>query len=277
MLCVKPQISSDVIAEIRESNTWVAETAVTEGDRLKIASEGGTVRYYLNDTLVHTSATPPVYPQVADAVLLAMDSEVNDAVILGAGESGFGVLIFALGLGVAFGVIVVSVLQKRIPKEWVFVAAVFVAGGSLFTAASMSDMEPAAAFVFVLGICAGTVYVLGFTMLHQHVEDEFRGRIFSALYTLVRMCVLASFTLGPFLSELFSSGSRALFDDGHASLFGLSIGLPGVRLTLWTAAVIIIAAGFIAAHSIRDAHRKEMVEAPPTKNGKNGNGTSDGG
>ena len=61
--------------------------------------------------------------------------------VLGAGQSGFGALIFALGLGVAGGVIAISVLQRRVAKEWVFVVAVFVAGFSLGTAASMSTME----------------------------------------------------------------------------------------------------------------------------------------
>lgn len=184
--------------------------------------------------------------------------------VLGAGQSGFGVLIFALGLGVAGGVITISVFQRRVPKEWVFVVAVFVAGFSLGTAASMSTLELAAAFVFVLGICAGCVYVLGFTMLHEHVEDELRGRIFSALYTLVRLCVLVAFAVGPFLSELLGELSKSLFEDGHVGLFGVSIAVPGVRLTLWTASAIIVVAGFIAAHSMADAARKQLVTGPPS-------------
>ena len=196
--------------------------------------------------------------------------------VLGAGQSGFGGLIFALGMGVAAGVVTISVLQRRIPKEWVFVVAVFVAGISLFTAASMSTLELASAFVFALGVCAGTVYVLGFTLLHEHVEDDLRGRIFSALYTLVRLCVLISFAVGPFLSEVFGSLSASLFDDQHVGLFGISIGVPGVRLTLWTAALIIVIAGFIATSSMRSAARRELVD-PPRGNGGNGGNGGDGG
>ena len=179
--------------------------------------------------------------------------------VLRSDQSGFGVLIFALGLGVAGGVLAISVFQRRVQKERIFVAAVFVAGVSLFTAASMSTLDVAAVCVFVLGICAGCVYVLGFTLLHEHVEDVLRGRIFSALYTLVRLCVLISFAVGPFLSELLGELSRSVFPDGHVGLGGVSIGVPGVRLTLWTAALIIIAAGFIASSSMRDAARKQLV------------------
>lgn len=184
--------------------------------------------------------------------------------VLGAGQSGFGALIFALGMGVAVGVVSLSVLQRRLPKEWVFVGAVFVAGLSLVAAASMSTLETAAALVFVLGICAGCVYVLGFTLLHEHVEDELRGRIFSALYTLVRLCVLIAFAVGPFLSELLDQLQQRVLDDGHLGLGGVSIAVPGVRLTLWTAGAIIVVAGFIAAHSMRDAARKELVDLPAT-------------
>lgn len=178
--------------------------------------------------------------------------------ILGAGQSGFGLLIFSLGLGVAAGVVGVSVLQRRLPKEWVFVGAVFVAGLSLFAAASMSTLGSSASFVFVLGTCAGTVYVLGFTMLHQHVEDELRGRIFSALYTLVRLCVLVAFAVGPFLADVLDRLSAQLLDR-TIGVAGMSIAVPGVRLTLWTAAFIILVAGVIAAVSMRDATRRELV------------------
>jgi dTMP kinase len=191
--------------------------------------------------------------------------------VLGAGQAGFGALIFALGLGVAGGVITISVFQRRISKEWVFVVAVFVAGLSLGSAASMSAMELAAAFVFVLGTCAGCVYVLGFTMLHEHVADDLRGRIFSALYTLVRLCVLVAFAVGPFLSELLGQLSDELFEDGHVGVGGVAIAVPGVRLTLWTAATIILVAGVIAAHSMVDAARKELVVPPPTGT-RNGDG-----
>ncbi len=179
--------------------------------------------------------------------------------VLGSGQAGFGVLIFALGLGVASGVVAISVFQKRVPKEWAFVSAVFGAGISLLAAASMSALGLASAFVFLLGVCAGTVYVLGFTMLHEHVEDDLRGRIFSALYTLVRLCVLVSFAVGPFLAELFGEASDAVFDDNQISVFGAAIAVPGVVLTLWTAGLIILVAGFIAASSMRDATRRDLV------------------
>ncbi|MEQ1786923.1 MAG: MFS transporter, partial [Acidimicrobiales bacterium] len=148
--------------------------------------------------------------------------------VLNAGTAGFGLFIFALGCGVAVGVVLLSVFQRHIPKARVFTASLFVAGGSLIFAASMSALEFAAIFVAILGVCAGSVYVLGFTLLHESVDDELRGRIFSALYTLVRFCVLIAFAIGPFLSDLLDRLSQSVV-DGEVSVGGLGIATPGVR------------------------------------------------
>jgi dTMP kinase len=174
--------------------------------------------------------------------------------VAGAGTAGFGFLIFALGLGVAFGVVVLSVFQKKLPKAEVFTGAVFVAGAALIVAASMSTLGLAATFVAILGVCAGAVYVLGFTLLHESVDDELRGRIFSALYTLVRFCVLVAFAVGPLLSDLLDRLSKRLVDR-QISLAGWDVAVPGVRLTLWLAGLIIMGAGVLAALSLRAGAR----------------------
>ena len=181
---------------------------------------------------------------------------VFSATVLDAGAAGFGILIFALGTGVALGVIALSVFQRHIPKPQVFAGSVLGAGGSLLIAASMSSLGLASLFVGVLGVCAGSVYVLGFTLLHESVDDELRGRIFSALYTLVRFCVLIAFAIGPFLSGLLNRVSEAAF-DGEIAVAGISIQVPGVRLTLWLAGLIIIGAGFLAFASLRRAPTPE--------------------
>ena len=170
--------------------------------------------------------------------------------VLDAGTAGFGFFIFALGSGVAVGVVVLSVFQRHINKARVFAGSVVVAGLALLIAASMSALELAALFVAILGMCAGSVYVLGFTLLHESVDDELRGRIFSALYTLVRFCVLLAFAVGPLLSDLLERLSLWLF-DGQISVVGLDIAIPGVRLTLWLAGLIIVGAGVLVVLSLR--------------------------
>jgi dTMP kinase len=171
--------------------------------------------------------------------------------ILGAGAAGYGIFITALGVGVAVGVVLLSLTQKKLPLVRMFELAIFGAGGALIVSASLSSLHLAVIGVFVLGICGGAVYVVGFTLLHENVDDELRGRIFSALYTIVRLCLLIAFALGPFLSELLDRISNRLFTNRTISILGRDLFVPGERLTLWLAGVIILGAGTIVAWSLR--------------------------
>ncbi len=178
----------------------------------------------------------------------------------------FPLFITALGFGVAAGVVMLSVLQKRLPKEQIFVMLVFGCGFSLFAGVSMSSFWLAAIGIFFLGLCAGSVYVLGFTLLQEHTEDDMRGRIFATLLTVVRLCVLLALVLGPFLATVFNGFARAATGAPEAatpevSMFGFDLAIPGVRITLWLAALIIIGAGFLAAKSMRMGLRSDLRNA----------------
>jgi dTMP kinase len=170
--------------------------------------------------------------------------------VLGGGSAGFGLLVSAMGFGMAAGVLGLSALQKRLPKPRIFYLSVLGAGVALFAGASMSTLTPALVCVGVVGLCAGSVYVLGFTILHETVADEMRGRIFSSLYTLVRFCLLLSFAAGPLLADRLDALSAGTIHR-HLSFGGGTIDLPGVRLALWLSAVTIVGAGMLAVLSLR--------------------------
>jgi dTMP kinase len=155
--------------------------------------------------------------------------------VFGAGSAGFGLLLTSLGTGVAVGIVGLSIVQRFLPHEKLFLLAMVGAGLCIIGGASMSSITPALAFVGVLGLCAGAVYILGFTILQTNVEDEFRGRIFASLYTLIRFCLLAAFTTAPFL----------------ASLLGRWADWNGARLTLFVGGGIILVAAVVARFSLR--------------------------
>lgn len=170
--------------------------------------------------------------------------------LLDAGESGYGYFITALGLGVATGVGIISFSQRRLNKTRVFTWALVAAAFFLAASASFIRIHVTVTMVFGIGICAGTVYVLGFTLLHENVGDDMRGRIFATLYTLVRTCVLFALALGPLLEETLDRLSKR-FWERNIEVFGLDIYVPGVRLTLWLASAIILVAGVVAVASLR--------------------------
>jgi dTMP kinase len=174
--------------------------------------------------------------------------------VLGAGAAGYGLFTTALGFGVAAGAIIVSALQKRLPKAKVFTTALFFTGAALFAGTSTSSLTVAVVSVFLMGVFVGPVYVIGFVMLQEEVTDELRGRVFSSLNTLVRLCVLVAMIAGPLLAAAFGRLSDLLV-GGAVEIGSVTVALPGVRLALWLAAGIITAAGFLALHSLRSGQR----------------------
>jgi len=179
--------------------------------------------------------------------------------VLGAGSAGYGLFLTVLGVGVAAGVVLVSVLQRHLPKERVFSAAVLTAGVCLFAATSTTTLTPAAILIFGLGVCAGTAYVLGFTLLHESVDDALRGRIFASLNTLVRLCLVSAFALGPFLTGVLDTLVDRHTDNDRVTVVGLEVTIPGVRITMWLAATIMMVAGVLAARSIGWGRRSRTV------------------
>ena len=67
---------------------------------------------------------------------------------------------------------------------------------------------------------------------------------------------------GPLLAALLGKASSALIES-KLDLPGGTLSLPGVRLTLWLAALIIVGAGFAAMASLRAGQREERAGAAP--------------
>jgi dTMP kinase len=180
--------------------------------------------------------------------------------VLGAGASGYGVFVTALGFGAAIGVVGVNFAQRKLSKELLFTVGIIGAGAAMVAAACFSNLVYAALCVGIFGIGAGTAYVVGYTLLHEHVDDEYRGRIFSALYTVVRLCLLIALAVGPFLSSALDSLSNRLFDDRLLAMPGGGhIFLPGVRLTLWLGGLVILVAAVLVVLSLRTEHRRHRT------------------
>jgi dTMP kinase len=144
--------------------------------------------------------------------------------VLGGGNTGFGVLITALGSGVGGGMLVLATLGSRIGRrDLTFAISLILTGAAITMVTTMSSVFGAAGWLFLAGIGAGSSYVMGFTHLHEEVGDEMRGRTFAALYTLARTSLLISGVL------------PAPFDNGirNALAIGGAIVLSAGLVTLW--------------------------------------------
>jgi hypothetical protein len=78
------EIRSDALLTVREFGTALATFGpYATGDILRIAVEGGAVKYYQNATLLYTSSTTPTYPLLVDTSLFSTASTIKEAVMWG--------------------------------------------------------------------------------------------------------------------------------------------------------------------------------------------------
>ena len=76
---------------------------------------------------------------------------------------------------------------------------------------------------------------MGFTHLHEVVDDTLRGRTFAALFTLVRTAMLVAFALAVLVAETLHGRFDEPFDNGVRNVFilaGVLILVTGV-LSIW--------------------------------------------
>jgi dTMP kinase len=176
----------------------------------------------------------------------------------------FGVMMTSLGCGAAVGVIALVFLQRRLPRDTLlFEFAVMGTGAFLVLVATLSSLAPAALAVGLVGACAGTSYVTGFTELQEKVTDDLRGRTFATVYTVIRMCLLISLVISPLWAD-FWDWVVGLFVSNHTvSLGGASYAFPGVRIALWGGGLITLAAGWWARHTVLRSRRSDTALATP--------------
>jgi dTMP kinase len=232
---------TETFREIKDGLRFVGQHALVRG-----------VMLGLGFGLIGAGAMVPLGPSFAEEVL-------------DAGSAAFGVLMTALGVGAAVGVVTLLWLQGRLPRITVFCFGVIGTGAFLVAAASFSALAPAALMIVAVGACAGTTYVTGFTVLQESVADELRGRTFAALYTVVRLCLLISLTISPLWADFWDWVTTELFGSDQAIAIGpYTYALPGVRIALWGGGLIAFVAGFVAWRSIRRAEQHAAETGEPT-------------
>lgn len=175
--------------------------------------------------------------------------------VLGGSSTSFGVVIGFLATGMIIGLLVAGALSKRVKKDVLFSSALLLLGGSLILFASMSALGPAIPIASALGFFGGVAYSTGYSLMQETTEDELRGRTFSAAYTVIRMGTLLGLALFPllagFLDRVAASGRDTPGIKGFTiDIFGGTLSLPGSRITLWLAGLVVIAGGYTSMRAI---------------------------
>ena len=170
-----------------------------------------------------------------------------------AGNTGFGILMTALGIGLACGMAAATFLSRRYDKDLIFSAGLMAAAACLFVLAFTRTIEAAALLTVPMGAGAGVAWVMGYTMLQENVTDEFRGRTFATLTTIVRMALFLALAVFPALAGAIGKA----IPGGEVALGPLRI--DGTRVSLILAAMGAFLAGLGARGGLRRGHVARSV------------------
>lgn len=127
-----------------------------------------------------------------------------------AGFAGLAVAVLVSGLGFVSAAVVTPMATDRMPKQrWVVLllilaAAVEVVPGALYTEPSLLVAA------YALGLSAQGVKICADTLVQEHVDDAFRGRVFAVYDVIFNVAFVAAATTGAAILPLDGKSYPAL-------------------------------------------------------------------
>lgn len=150
-----------------------------------------------------------------------------------------------LALGMVTGAVVAPQLAKSVPLQMLFLGAVTIFGSSMLIFASVGTYWVSLIFAVVAGLCVSCLTVAGNTYVARTVSDEIRGRVFTAMESVIRVSLLVSMVVVAPLADLLGGIIKKLsagMVDG--SWF------TGPRVTLQLASLIVLGAAYYAYRTL---------------------------
>ncbi len=114
-------------------------------------------------------------------------------------------MLVLLALGMVTGAILVPRLASRIPLQALFLGAVTVFGACMLVFASVGVYWVSIIFGFTAGFCIACLTVAGNTYVAQTVSDDIRGRVFTAMESVIRVSLLLSMVVVAPLADLLAT------------------------------------------------------------------------
>jgi dTMP kinase len=171
---------------------------------------------------------------------------------LNGSAAAWGILVTAVGVGMALGMVFVGQIHKVVDKDTYFPLAILAGAACLVLVASMPTVTLAALATVLAGAAAGSTWVTGYTLLHENVSDEIRGRVFGTLTVLARLGLFLSLAGFPLLAQAL-----------HVFAFQLGvIEVDGVRMALWVGAGVMIVGGILSRSGLA---RSRLSRARPLR------------
>jgi len=158
-----------------------------------------------------------------------------------------------LALGMVGGALFVPQLARRFKLVDLFVAGVIGFGLAMLAFSSVGNYWVAAMFGVIAGLMLALVSVAGYTYVAEAVPDEKRGRVFTALESVIRVALLLSMVVIAPIGDIVGKYVRDFVELNH--IVPTDVVLTGSRLTLWFASTIVLMAAVYAFTSLKAPNR----------------------
>jgi dTMP kinase len=168
---------------------------------------------------------------------------------LGAGTPGYGVLFAAVFIGMALGMWLAPRLLAELSRRRLFGLSIGAAGAWLVLMSLVPNIVLAVFFTLGLGACAGSAWVIGYTLLGLEVGDDVRGRTFAFVQSMVRVVLVTVLAIAPILAAGFSS---ALDLPHTVRIHHWQLTYSGVMATFLLAGALAVVIGLVSYRQMDD-------------------------
>jgi dTMP kinase len=151
--------------------------------------------------------------------------------------------------GMVAGATAVARLEKRIPLQLLFAGSVATFAAAMFGFASVERYWVAGLFAAGAGACIATLTVAGNSYVVQTTADEIRGRVFTALESVIRVALLLSMIVMAPLNDAIGGILRRFVIQQNLELSKAV--LTGPRITLQISALIVAGAAVYGFTALR--------------------------
>ena len=169
-----------------------------------------------------------------------------------------------MALGMVTGALLVPRLEHVVRLQLMFAGSVAGFGLAMLGFASVDYYWLAGLFAIVAGACIATVTVAGNSYVVRTTADELRGRVFTALESVIKVSLLLSMiVMAPLADIIGRLLQRLVVQQG---LTPSSFTLTGSRITLQICALIVLGAAVYAFKTLswRTCDEPDCGEPEPT-------------
>jgi MFS family permease len=161
-----------------------------------------------------------------------------------------------LAVGMVVGALLVPKLANYLKLQALFLGGVTGFGLAMIGFALSGTFAVLGFFTAMAGLCLAAVTVAGNTYVAQTVGDEIRGRVFTALESVIRVSLLLSMIVVAPLGDVVAGVVFAVVSLQGGDMAAAA--LTGPRITLIMAATVVLGAAYYALRRLN--WRSESME-----------------